>query len=112
MINFIKSETPIQICDIGASPVDKTDFIEELLTNTNSKLIGFEPNNNEFQKLDKNNPKKKYYNFGIADGTQKILNICKAVGMSSFLEPNLGYLKNFHGFEAVSYTHLRAHETS
>ena len=102
MINFIKSETPIQICDIGASPVDKTDFIEELLTNTNSKLIGFEPNNNEFQKLDKNNPKKKYYNFGIADGTQKILNICKAVGMSSFLEPNLGYLKNFHGFEEWS----------
>ena len=102
MINFIKSETPIQICDIGASPVDKTDFIEELLTNTNSKLIGFEPNNNEFQKLDKNNPKKKYYNFGIGDGTQKILNICKAVGMSSFLEPNLGYLKNFHGFEEWS----------
>ena len=58
MINFIEPETPIQICDIGASPVDKTDFIEELLMNTNSKLIGFEPNNNEFRKLDKNSPKK------------------------------------------------------
>ena len=102
MINFIQSETPIQICDIGASPIDKTDFIEELLINTNSKLIGFEPNNNEFQKLDKNNPKKKYYNFGIGDGTEKTLNVCKAVGMSSFLKPDLDYLKNFHGFDEWS----------
>ena len=60
MMEFIQTETPIQVCDIGASPIDKTDFIEELLINTNSKLIGFEPNNYEFQKLDKNNPKKKY----------------------------------------------------
>tara|TARA_B100001057_G_C22718653_1_gene898777 strand:+ start:110 stop:946 length:837 start_codon:yes stop_codon:yes gene_type:complete len=102
MINFIQSETPIQICDIGASPIDKTDFIDELFINTNSKLIGFEPNDNEFQKLDKNNPKKKYYNFGIGDGTEKTLNVCKAVGMSSFLEPDLDYLKNFHGFEEWS----------
>ena len=102
MINFIQTETPIQICDIGASPIDKTDFIEELLINTNSKLIGFEPNNDEFQKLDKNNPKKKYYNFGIGDGTEKTLNVCKAVGMSSFLKPDLDYLKNFHGFDEWS----------
>ena len=102
MINFIKSETPIQICDIGASPIDKTDFIDELFINTNSKLIGFEPNNDEFQKLDKKNPKKKYYNFGIGDGTEKTLNVCKAVGMSSFLKPDLNYLKNFYGFEKWS----------
>ena len=102
MINFIEPETPIQICDIGASPIDKTDFIENLLINTNSKLIGFEPNNNEFQKLDKNSPKKKYYNFGIGDGTEKTLNVCKAVGMSSFLKPDLNYLKNFYGFEKWS----------
>ncbi len=102
MINFIKPETPIQICDIGASPVDKTDFIEELLMNTNSKLIGFEPNKNEFQKLDKNSSKKKYYDFAIGDGTEKILNVCKAVGMSSFLKPDLNYLKNFYGFEKWS----------
>ena len=102
MINFIQTESPIQNCDIGASPIDKTDFIEELLINTNSKLIGFEPNNDEFQKLDKNNPKKKYYNFGIGDGTDKTLNVCKAVGMSSFLKPNLDYLKNFHGFDEWS----------
>ena len=101
-MEFIKTETPIQICDIGASPIDKTDFIEELLINSNSKLIGFEPNSVEFEKLNQNDPKRKYYDFGIGDGTEKTLNICKAVGMSSFLEPDMDYLKNFHGFEEWS----------
>ena len=64
-MEFIKTETPIQICDIGASPIDKTDFIEELLINSNSKLIGFEPNSVEFEKLNQNDPKRKYYDFGI-----------------------------------------------
>ena len=99
MMDFLKIDDPIQICDIGASPVDETDFIEELLNNTNSQLIGFEPNENELKKLDKNKKNRKYYNFGIGDGTEKTLNICKAPGMSSFLEPDMNYLKNFHGFE-------------
>ena len=102
MIDFLKINNPIQICDIGASPIDETDFIEELLDNTDSRLIGFEPNENEFQKLDKNKKRRKYYNFGIGDGTEKTLNICKAAGMSSFLEPDINYLKNFHGFEKWS----------
>ncbi len=101
MINFIETPSPIKICDIGASPIDSTNFIDELFENTNSELIGFEPNINEFQRLKKHN-KKKYYNYAIGDGTEKVLNICKAAGMSSFLEPDLDYLKNFHGFEEWS----------
>ena len=102
MINFIKNETPIIICDIGASPIDKTDFIDELFNNTESKLIGFEPNNDEFIKLEKNNEKKHYYNYAIGDGSEKILNICKGAGMTSFLEPDLNYLKNFEWFNINS----------
>ena len=97
--NLIKNETPLVICDIGASPVDSTTFIDKLFNNVNCFLYGFEPNEEEFQKLNKNDPKRKYYNFGIGDGTEKTLNICKGVGMSSFLEPDLDYLKNFHKFE-------------
>ena len=43
-MKFIQTTTPIQICDIGASPIDKTEFIEILLDKTNSKIVGFEPN--------------------------------------------------------------------
>ena len=60
MINFIETPSPIKICDIGAIPIDSTNFIDELFENTNSELIGFEPNINEFQRLKKHN-KKKYY---------------------------------------------------
>ena len=43
MIDFINNKSPIYICDIGASPIDKTDFIDDLYNNSNSKIIGFEP---------------------------------------------------------------------
>ena len=102
MISFIKNETPIIICDIGASPIDKTDFIDELFNNTESKIIGFEPNNDEFIKLEKNDERKHYYNYAIGDGSEKILNICKGAGMTSFLEPDLNYLKNFEWFNINS----------
>ena len=59
MIKFIKNTTPISICDIGASPIDKTDFIENLFENCDSEIIGFEPNIDEFKKLETSNPKKK-----------------------------------------------------
>ena len=102
MINFIKNDTPITICDIGASSIDKTEFIDELFNNTNSKLIGFEPNEEEFNKLEKNNPRKIFYDYAIGDGSEKYLNICKGVGMSSFLEPDMDYLNNFHWFDEFS----------
>jgi len=102
MINFIKIKTPINVCDIGASPIDKTDFIQTLFDNCNSKIIGFEPNIDEFKKLERSNPKKKFYNYALGDGKDKTLNICKAPGMSSFLEPNYDYLKIFHSFEEWS----------
>ena len=70
-MDFIKNSEPIMICDIGAAPSDKTDFIDDLFTNTNSKLVGFEPNPDEFRKL-KNVNKKKFYNFAIGDGEEKI----------------------------------------
>ena len=57
-MKFIQTTTPIQICDIGASPIDKTEFIEILLDETNSKIIGFEPNKDEFIKLEQSSKKK------------------------------------------------------
>ena len=102
MIDFISNTSPIYICDIGASPIDKTDFIDDLYNNSNSKIIGFEPNTEEYNKLEKRNPKKNYYNYAIGDGSEKILNICRGAGMTSFLEPNINYLKNFSWFDTNS----------
>ena len=73
-------------------------LIDELFNNTNSKIIGFEPSEEEFNKLEKNNPRKIFYDYAIGDGSEKYLNICKGPGMTSFLEPDLDYLNNFHWF--------------
>ena len=95
--NLIKNETPLVICDIGASPVDSTTFIDELFNNVNCFLYGFEPNEEEFKKLDSTD-KKKYFNYAIGNGQSETLNICSAPGMTSILEPDFEYLELFHGF--------------
>ena len=94
---LLKIETPIVICDIGASPVDTTPFIDDLINNTNSILYGFEPNEDEFQKLTQTE-RKKYFNIAVGNGKTETLNICAAPGMSSVLKPDLKYLNLFHGF--------------
>jgi hypothetical protein len=61
MINLnklIETKTPTIICDIGASPVDPTPFIDDLINNTNCILYGFEPNEEEFKKLKQTEKKK------------------------------------------------------
>ena len=50
MLDFIKNKSPLIICDIGASPIDKTNFIDELYNETYSQIIGFEPNREEYNK--------------------------------------------------------------
>ena len=96
-MNFLNIENPINICDIGAGPSEPQILISSLLENTNCTLTGFEPNKVEFDKLFETK-NKKYYNFAIGDGTEKILNICRAPGMSSFLKPDDNYNKMFHNF--------------
>ena len=53
MNRLINTKEPIVVCDIGASPVDATHFIDDLINNTNSILYGFEPNEDEFKKLNR-----------------------------------------------------------
>ena len=97
MINkIIINEKPLVICDIGASPIDPTPFIDELIKNVNCFLYGFEPNEEEFKKLNSTD-KKKYFNYAVGNGQKETLNICVAPGMTSILEPDFEYLKLFHG---------------
>jgi len=95
--NLINNKTPLVICDIGASSVDPTPFIDELIKNVDCFLYGFEPNEEEFKKLNSTN-KKKYFNYAVGNGQIETLNICSAPGMTSILEPDFEYLKLFHGF--------------
>lgn len=103
-MNFIKDYSEIVICDIGASPCDPTDHIEELLNNTNSFQYGFEPNEEEFKKLntDRQKDNRKFFKEAIGDGLRHNLNICSYPGWTSFLIPDIDYIKKFHNFENAS----------
>ena len=68
---------------------------------TNSNIIGFEPNKDEFIKLEQSS-KKKFFNYAIGDGKVHNLNICYSPGMTSVLKPNYEYLKLFHKFDEWS----------
>ena len=100
-MKFIKNNSKIIVCDIGASPCDPTEHLEELLNNTKSFLYGFEPNEKEFNKLHITK-KKKFFNKAIVDGSEHILNLCAYPGWTSFLEPDTEYIKKFHNFEKAS----------
>jgi FkbM family methyltransferase len=100
-MKFIKNKSEIVICDIGASPCDPTEHLEELLNNTKSFLYGFEPNEEEFNKL-KITENKRFFHKAIGDGSEHILNLCAYPGWTSFLEPNIEYIKKFHNFEKAS----------
>jgi FkbM family methyltransferase len=97
LLEIIKTKKPIVICDIGAGPSERTHFIEDLISNTNSILYGFEPNEEQFNKL-QGTEREKYFNLAVGNGENETLNICLAPGMSSILEPNLQYLSLFHEF--------------
>ena len=96
MLEIINTQEPIVICDIGASPIDPTPFIEDLMSSTDSILYGFEPNEDEYKKLIPTD-KKKYFNIAVGNGKVETLNICDAPGMTSILEPDLQYLNLFYG---------------
>ena len=100
-MKFIKNDTEIVVCDIGASPCEPTEHLEELLNNTKSYLYGFEPNQEEFNKL-KITDKKEFFQKAIGDGFEHTLNLCAYPGWTSFLEPDIDYIKKFHFFEKAS----------
>jgi FkbM family methyltransferase len=97
VLGIINTKEPIVICDIGASPIEPTPFIDDLMSSTNSILYGFEPNEDEYKKLIPTD-KKKYFNIAVGNGKVETLNICDAPGMTSILEPDLQYLNLFYGF--------------
>ena len=103
-MRFISNNSEILVCDIGASPCDPTNHIEDLLSNTKSFLYGFEPNKDEYDKLKSLELKgqREFIQKALGDGSEKILNICSYPGWTSFLEADLNYIKNFHNFEEAS----------
>ncbi len=90
----------IHIVDIGASEIDGPPPYECWRHTGRMRLTGFEPSPDEHERLlARSDSDAIYVRAAVGDGGNAILNICRAPGMTSLLEPNLEVLQHFHGFE-------------
>ncbi len=101
LIEILDLDLKINVVDVGASYIEGEGnaVYKDLLEARNAQVIGFEPNLDVLQDLNKRKgPHEIYLPHAIADGKKHQLNICKAVGMTSILEPNEEILNCFQGF--------------
>ncbi len=90
----------LKVVDIGASPMDGQDppYLN-LLRAGDIDLVGFEAHGPSLAELNsKKGPHETYLPLAVGDGRRHTLNICRATGLSSVLEPSQPYMKLFHFF--------------
>lgn len=89
----------IKIVDVGASLIDGEPPYQQLVNLNKAKIIGFEPNPAEYEKiLEQKPPHLTCLPYALGDGSDGVLRICQAPGMTSLLEPDFEILEHFHGF--------------
>lgn len=89
----------LHIVDVGASTIDGDPPYQPLIAaGAVSQVTCFEPNPDEFQKLQAAKPSQRILPHALGDGNEAVLNVCAAPGMSSLLEPDMNVLGHFHGF--------------
>jgi FkbM family methyltransferase len=105
LIPFIELLAPkriTEIVDIGANPIDgEPPYSPMLKSGEICRVTGFEPHEAALQKLiDAKSKQERYLPYVVGDGSERILNICFASGMTSLFKPNKKILEIFHPFES------------
>ena len=100
LAEIIPEIPPVHIVDIGATPLDgEPPPYARLLKDGFAWVVGFEPDPDGLAELNrKKGPHETYLPYAIGDGQTHQFKVCRAPGMSSFLEPNHDLLSYFHGF--------------
>ncbi len=98
--NLIDLNLPkINLIDVGAMLSTDGSRYSKLLENDLVDVIGFEPNDIQWLKLE-NKKNIKYLNYCIGNGDKKILNITRYPGCTSLFEPNTEIINLFNGISA------------
>lgn len=97
---------PFTIIDVGARGGIKKEW-EPLRRYL--KIIGFEPDQAEYEKLSRGNSSALFYiNSALYDAKQKLtLYLTRVPGLSSVFRPNQKFLKHFHASNTFGYEVLR-----
>ncbi len=100
LLDLLKPQRITEIVDIGANPIDgEPPYLPMLKAGGICRVTGFEPQEGALKKLnDAKSRFERYLPYAIGDGSEKVLNICSAEGMTSTLKPNKKILDIFHPF--------------
>ena len=100
MIFPLKLVTPVprlRVVDIGASPIDGEPPYAPLMQHGDVQVVGFEPSPRQYAALlSSPRPGCTFLPHAIGDGSDGVLRVCRAPGMTSLLEPDLEVLSRFH----------------
>jgi len=101
LLDLLKPQRIIEIVDIGANPIDGDPPYKPMLrAGEICRVTGFEPQEYALKKLNDTKSKlERYLPYAVGDGSEKVLNICSAEGMSSTFKPDSEILKIFHPFD-------------
>jgi len=95
--NFKKELDPLTIVDIGAMAIGAaTNVFEPLTRYENCRVIGFEPVQEECDKLNTLSGKNRcYLPYFIGDGSNRTFYLCTNSMTSSLYQPNIGLLNKY-----------------
>jgi FkbM family methyltransferase len=90
---------PTAIVDVGANPIDGDPPYKAMLAAGLCKVVGFEPQPAAMARLNQaKGPHELYLPYALADGTERVLNVCELEGMTSLLVPDPAQLALFNLF--------------
>jgi FkbM family methyltransferase len=88
------------VVDVGANPIEGQPPYTPMLAAGLCRVTGFEPQEEALLELQtKKGPNERYLPYAVGDGDAHTLNICRASGMTSLLEPDPTTLGLFEGFK-------------
>lgn len=84
------------VVDVGANPIDGAPPYAKMLAAGLCEVIGFEPQADALAALmSRKGSRERYLPIAVGDGRPHVLNICRASGMTSLLQPNMAVLELF-----------------
>jgi FkbM family methyltransferase len=104
LFELLKPNRLTAVLDIGANAIDGVPPYKGMLANGLCTVTGFEPQASALAELDRRKgPQERYLPFAIGDGTERVLYVCRAQGMTSLLRPDPEHLALFNEFPKLGH---------
>jgi FkbM family methyltransferase len=103
---FFEKQLPrVQIVDVGAMKTSAGEIYEPLLEQNLAEVCGFEPNQEEFERLQQESDARRVYlPHAVGTGSEGTLHVADSAPTSSLLPPNLDLVTRFQNLGELMQT--------